>query len=201
MGGRDILTLVFILSTITASAVAGAYTYSYYQFYPALRTLDLKISSFQYAPTSSSLNSQVVFNIENPSSYNGLTMTAVLPSLSILPPGRSSIAQGLLGYQLPRNAPVPLGSGKAASFTVPYNGSGSAPGQVNAMILNHTATQSQFIFNYQVEVYLSTFMDTYATIIILYVCSAQGTTGTCQQGVISLATKGPSSSPGGGGGV
>jgi len=199
MGGRDLLTLVFVISTIASSAVAGAYTYNYYQFYPALRSIELKVYSFQYNPTNTSLNAQAVFTIENPSSYSGFTMTEVLASFDISPPGGGVIPQGLTLYELGHS--VALTPGKITSLKIPFTGTGNGPITVYNMIQNHQATQSQFIFDYRVEVYVSTFMDTYASIIILYACTTQGTTGQCQQGEIALATTGPSSNGGGGGGA
>jgi len=199
MGGRDLLTLVFVISTIASSAVAGAYTYNYYQFYPGLRSIELKVHSFQYNPTNTSLNGQVVFTIENPSSYSGFTMTEVLTSYDITPPGEGPIPQGLMLYELGRS--VALTPGKITSLNMPFTGTGNGPNIVYNMIQNQQATQSQFIFNYRVEVYVSTFMDTYASVIILFACTTQGTTGECQQGEIALATTGPSSNGGGGGGA
>jgi hypothetical protein len=199
MGARDLLTLIFVISTIASSAVAGAYTYNYYQFYPALRTVELKVYSFAYNPANTSLNAQAVFTIDNPSSYSGLTMTNVLASFDITPPGGSPIPQGLILYELRHN--VALTPGKIASLSMFFNGSGREPQIVYNMIQSHQANQSQFIFNYRVEVYLSTFMDTYASVIILFACTTQGTIGECQQGEIALATTGPSNTGGGGGGL
>jgi len=191
--GRDILTIALIITTVVSAGVAIPYTYDYYQFYPAVKQLGLTISSFDFNPTNTSLNAIVVFNITSPSSYSGLAVTYLTATDDIRAPGNVTIPQGLIPYSPPRRDLTP---GTHVIFAIPFIGEGYGPYRVT-QFLKTNSTKPQFIFEYAVSLFLSSFLDTYAEVILAYSCSATVNSGSCTSAGIFLNLKGPSSSGGG----
>jgi len=191
--GRDILTLAFMITTVVFAGVAVPYTYSYYQFYPAIKQLGLTISSFDFNPTNTSLNAVVVFNITSPSSYSGLTLTYLTAADDIKVPGNVTILQGLIPYQPPAKALTP---GSHVIIPIPFIGEGYGPYRVTQFLKTNT-TKPQITFEYAVSLFLSSFLDTYAEIILTYSCTATVNSGNCVSAGILLNLKGPSASGGG----
>jgi hypothetical protein len=196
IGGRDAITILLVITTIFSSTVAGVYTYNYYQFYPALQKLQLSIPALEFYPTNNSLNGWAIFSLKNPTGYTGLGLTDMQTFYDIETPFGSSIPQGLIGVQPPRET---LSPGTTRTFNVSLPGSGDGPYLVTQMVRQGTPV-SQFAFNFTAKVYLSSFMDTYATFIIAYTCHSPVGGGTCTEAGESLFTTGPSTTPGGGGG-
>src|SRR5207237_7506633 len=92
-----------------------------------------------------------------------------------------------------------LPAGSTVTFNLSFSGFRSGPGDGYRMV-QAGAPLSQFNFNFTSGVFLSTFLDTYASIRALYTCSSQMGGGTCiQVGILLNST--PSPSVGGGGGA
>jgi hypothetical protein len=191
---RETLILIFLAVTLTSTAVGGAFTTRYSQFFPALQQMQLNIPSFTFNPTNTSLNARVTFMITNPSSYSGLILTDFLANLTIQGPGNVIIPQDLIPSYLTRSSIDP---GKPVTFSIPFSGVRYAPYQVDQMIRNG-ATTAQFRFNFTATNFLSTFLDSYTSVIVVYQCTATIETGSCTQAAVLLKTN-PGTSPYGGG--
>ena len=196
MAGRNMVLVVLALSTLASASAAAAFSYNYYQFYPSIQRLQLNIPSFSFNPSNTSLNAYAIFTINNPTSYNGLGLTQFEPSFEMYGPNGYVPAGGVITFTAPREN---LSPGRTVTFNVSFSGFRSGPGEVYRMV-QAGATLSQFNFNFTIGVFLSTFLDTYASIRTLYTCSSQMGGGTCiQVGILLNST--PSPSVGGGGGA
>ncbi len=185
--GRDILTLIFLSTTIASAGVGGIYTYHYTQFFPAINQLQLDISSFSFNPTSSSLNATVVFTITNPSSYSGIRITDFITDLTIQAPGNITIPQGIVPFYV---RPTTLDPQNRVMLRIPFTGSLNGPYRVYQLLSMYTT--SQFRFNFTSTVFLSTFLYVHAGVLAVYECTTTTIAGSCAQaGVLVKITPGP----------
>lgn len=189
--------MALIAITIISASVAGAYSYNYYQFYPAIQSLQLNIPSLTLNPNMTSLNAMVVFSLQNPTSYNGLSVTEFEPSFNMYWTNGTYVpAGGTIEYVPPI---LTLPAGKTDMYNLSFSGYLKGPGMVYSWIQQKQATVSDFYFNFTIGIFLSTFLNTYASLKALFNCGAQVGGGTCTElGVLLNSTP---TSGGGGGGV
>lgn len=144
-----------------------------------------------------SLNGQVVFSLQNPTSYTGLSVTQFLPSYNMYWTNGTYIPAGESWYYNPPTLSLP--AGKTNLYNLSFTGSGYGPGEVYGWISQKQATLSDFNFNFTIGLQLSTFLNTFASLKVLFTCGSQVGGGTCDElGVVLSST--PSSGGGGGGG-
>jgi hypothetical protein len=191
---KETLTLIFLAVALTSAVVGGAFTTRYTQFFPALKQVQLNIPSFTFIPTNTSLNARVNFAITNPSSYSGFTLTDFLTNFTIQGPGNVIIPQGLITSYQTRSSIDP---GRPVTFAIPFSGFLSGPYRVY-QIISSGATTSQFRFNFTATLFLSTFLDAYTSVIMVYQCTTTIQTGSCEE-VALLLKNNPGASPYGGG--
>ena len=191
---RDILTMIFLASTVGSAGVAGVFTYHYTEFFPAMKQLQLDIPSFNFNPTNLSLNATVTFTITNPSSYSGVRVTDFVTNFTVQAPGNIIIPQGIVNFYI---QPAALDPQNRVTLRIPLMGSLSGPYRVYQLLSNYTT--SQFRFNFTSTVFLSTFLQSYATIQAVYECTTTTGAGSCAQAAVLLKTHpGPGTSAGGG---
>lgn len=191
--GRDILTLTFLATTIVSAAVGGVYTYHYTQFFPAMKQLQLDIPSFSFNPTPLSLNATVVFKVTNPSSFSGVSMTDFITNFTVQAPGNIILPQGFVIFNVQTAALDPQ---NPVIMRIPLTGSLSGPYRVYQLLTNYTI--SQFRFNFTSTVFVSTFLQSYATLQATYECTTTIAAGSCAQAGVLLKTHpGPGTSAGG----
>jgi hypothetical protein len=180
---RDILTVIFLAATVTSAGVAGVFTYHYTQFFPSMKQLQLDISSFSFNPTNISLNGLVVFAVRNPSSYSGVSMTDFVTNYTIQAPGNFILPQGVVNYLV---RPASLDPQNNVTLKIPLIGSLNGPYRVYQLL--STYPTSQFRFNFTATVFVSTFLQSYATLQAVYDCTTTINSGTCAQAGVLLKT-------------
>jgi len=191
---RDILTMIFLITTVTSAGVAGVFTYHYVQFFPSMKELRLDISLLSFNPTPLSLNATVIFKVTNPSSYSGVSLTDFVTNFTIQAPGNVIIPQGFVDVYI---RPKALDSQNQITLRVPITGSRDGPYKIYQLL--NTYTPSQFRFNFTSTVFVSTFLQSYATVQAIYECTTTINTGSCDQAAVLLKTHpGPGTSAGGG---
>lgn len=158
--------------------------------------MEMSIPTLSFNPEMTSLNATVVFSLQNPTSYNGLSVTEFEPSFNMYWTNGTYVpAGGNLNYIPPT---LSLPSGKSHLYNLSFTGFGQGPGEVYNWIKQKQATLSSFNFNFTVGIFLSTFLDSFATLKVLFTCGGQVGGGTCiELGVVLNST--PTSGGGGGG--
>lgn len=200
IAGRDLLTLVFAMAAIGSLVVGGVATYNYYQFYPALKQVQVNIPNLEFYPNSTSLNAFVVFTIENPSSYSGLTLTGFESNYTIETPN-GTIRQGFLPFNFPLPLKDSLAQGSVFSYNISFPGDTKGPSTVYQLVQSGIP-KSQIIFHFEVDLRVSSFMDAIATLQLVYACSSSIGVGSCSQAGVLLFTGTSKTTPNGGqGGV
>lgn len=169
------------------------YTYHYTQFFPAMKQLQLDISSFSFNPAPLSLNATVVFTVTNPSSFSGVSMTDFITDFTVQAPGNFILPQGFVSFNVQA---APLDPQKQVTLRIPLTGSLNGPYKVYQLLKQYAI--SQFRFNFTSTVFLSTFLQSYATLQARYECTTTIATGSCAQAAVVLITHpGPGTSAGG----
>ena len=191
---RDALTLIFLATTIISAGVAAISTNHYVEFFPAMQQLRLGISSFTFSPTNTSLGAVVSFAILNPSSYTGIGVTDFVTNFTVQAPGNNIIPQGVVNFNF---KPASLDPQKTVTVSIPITGSGNGPYYVHQLLSQYTT--AQFRFNFTSTVFLSTFLQNYATVQTDYECTTTVNVGSCAEvGVLLKTHPGPGTSAGGG---
>ncbi|HYY91441.1 MAG TPA: hypothetical protein VE955_05575 [Candidatus Dormibacteraeota bacterium] len=195
IAGRDKVLIILALVTLVSASVAAVYSSNYYQFYPALEQLQVSNPAMFFAPTNNSLNGYAIFTVTNPTSYNGLAMSQFEPSFEVYAPNGTLIPAGsLISFIPPRDALTP---NTVLRYNITFSGSGSGVYQVWQMV-NTGSNPDSFSFNFTIAIYVSTFIQTFASVHAVYVCGTHIGGGSCLQAAVVLNST-PTPSAGGGG--
>ncbi|MBO0888572.1 hypothetical protein J2P12_05670 [Candidatus Bathyarchaeota archaeon] len=195
IAGREFVIILLALVTLVSASIAGVYSSNYYEFYPALQQLQVTNPAMSFAPNSTSLNAYAIFTVTNPTSYQGLTLYGFEPSFNVYAPNGTLIPAGSLISFIP---PLePLTPSTVLRYNISFTGSGSGVNQIWQMV-NAGANPAGFNFNFTIGIGVRTFIDTFATVHAVYLCSSHIGGGDCVQAAFSLSSA-PTSGPGGGG--
>lgn len=192
ISNRDISVVVLAIATLSGATVASIYGTNYYLFYPAIEQLQLGNPAMIFSATNSSLYGYSIFTIKNPTGYNGLTVLQFEPSFEVYSQNGTLIPlSAFMQFFPPKDS---LSPGKLLSYNVSFVGSG--PGVQE--IYHCNCDLSLYSFNFTVAIFLSTFVDTYASLRTVYTCNTHIGGGICEQ-IAVLIKSTPTPSAGGGG--
>lgn len=191
---RDILLLILLALTLGTTAYSAVATANYFQFYPALTSLQLKLDRLQWTSTNESLDAVVFFTLENPSDYRGMGLKDFQPSLDITLNGVDTFSEGVVTTSQLKGS---LGPKTALNITIPFKASQSVSKEANETWTNNG--EVRFVFT--TYLILTTFLDRIASVVTVYQCSTTGTPADCQQTDIRVQPIRDTSGGGGGGGV
>ncbi len=184
MSRRTAAAVVFLVFTLAATTVGAVSTYNYYQFYPALSKLELKLTDLQLTlrnPEAEEFDANATFSLQNPTSYRGMSMTAFQPTYW---------SQGTDG-----NTTAPTG------LPTPPTKGPLDPGRTIVVAFNFTAykepNDSGARIVFRVNVILSTFLDQSALVVATYLCNSISGPGQCDQTTVTVHAFGPGGIGGG----
>lgn len=189
---KQLVTIILAVITLSSVTVAAMNSNNYYQFYEAIRELRLQNPSITLTPTNTSLNAYTIFTVENPTSYNGLKILQFEPSFKITANGTQVPANGLIQFTPPRDR---LDPGRMVNYNISFTAHGAGVDEMYTKVENNCQCLSQFGFNFTVAIFLSTFIDTFASVRAVYACNSNIGGGSCEQ-ITVLINSTPSSSVG-----
>lgn len=175
---RDLLTLLLVLLTIAISTYAAVGTINYFQFYPALTSLQVELTSLAWNSDGMSMPANVIFTITNPSGYKGMSLKVFQSFLELRLNITETIPQGSLP---PTNARGPLDPAVPMTVRVAFNGSLDAPQRT--FEVRTWGGEVRFVLD--VNLTLATFLDKSAILVISYRCESTGPPEACQQTAIT----------------
>ncbi len=172
-----VLGLAFLVLTLSIVGAGALSTYNYYQFYPALAKLDLKLADLKLVLLhDEEFNATATYILENPTGYRGLFMIAFQPTYwSVAGNGTASLTTGL---PTP-NVRGPLNPGVPMTIRIIFTAYKEADDR-GARIVS------------RIDIVLSTFLDTHESFLAIYQCAsapALGPTdgpGTCEQSAVTF---------------
>jgi hypothetical protein len=199
---RNQLTLAFVALTLIALVVAAFGASNYYQFYPAITNIEVRVTSLQTkilndsSGTPIALQIKVAFSVENPTDYTGLSLNHFESTFDVVaftsPTSNTTISGTSLPYSTATGTLNPRDTVKIGIS--PFN----APGEA-AQRASQPGTRIQLLFH--LHFVLSCFLNKVALVIPAYDCTSSGEPTTCGQTGMTLLTTGGGLGGGGGGGA
>jgi hypothetical protein len=183
---RTIALIGFIIATVLASAFAAPVAANYYQFYPSLARIQLRMTDLQLKNITQYTEVKGFFTVLNPTDYKGFALTIFRGTyeidsnnITLSPAQNLPSPPGFVTQPLTKNVPL--------TVVLPFNATNA--GVKNIQVL------------FVIELVLSTFLDKYGPVSITYVCQGTGGPGNCFLATISAQGFSPGQGGGRGGGV
>jgi hypothetical protein len=200
---RNQLTLAFVALTLIALVVAAFGASNYYQFYPAITNIEVRVTSLQTKILNDStgapvaLQVQVAFSVKNPTAYTGLSLNHFESTYEVVAFTSPTINTTISGTSLPYStATGTLNPGDNVKIGInPFNATREA-----AQRASQPGTRIQLVFH--LHFVLSSFLNKVALVVPSYDCmSSRGPTICAQTGMTLLTAPGGLGGGGGGGGA
>jgi len=180
---RRTLGAIMVAMTIALAVIATVASVNYYQLYPALDQLQLKVSTFSWTPVNSFGGGiiielqKIVFTIANPTGYRGLSLEHFGATLFIFDNYNNTFPQGSLPYA---TGSGPLDPGGTITITVP-------PFNSTAFTGNAASETSNLHYDVDVQLALASFLDKVGTITGSYLCDSAGGPISCQEIAVTIS--------------
>lgn len=182
MKKHDVLTLLFLGSTILSTVAMAVAVGNYMEFFPAMERVAVRVASVEFQLEEPAHKIIVLFVVDNPTGYSGLGVRSFQPSLTFEYPN---------GTTVPYGAPPSLPKGTV--FLAPYSRL-EVPREVSMPTATWGAiaqdlAEGESIAQFSVTLGLSTFLDSVSWIIINYSCTVASSPVNCERGGASAVPR------------